>query len=385
MTRLLLSLVAGILLLAPVSAFADTMAGLQIEIGPSIDALVRTELESAIDETLQSVSSWKWIGEQAARNRMNPVVRDCFTDDCLKKAGTTVGAEAGLRVQISGESQIYDWTVEIYDLRDGQLLTSKKGACELCGRTEVVREFKESLRTAVVATTLPQRPTKTPPVVTKPVDEKPAETTEERPPVQTPSADPTEGLVVLDISVEPADATISIGDQVLGTGNAAISLEPGTHAFRFKREGYQGIEETFVVGPQTSQRAFMRVHLSRTDPEAVTQVVDGPIDRLGKQRTTYGLVALGTGAGFLVAGAWLNHLDGRSACDSGTLQECPEVYATGGAAFATTLIGATFVTAGGALLAWELLAGSSDTGELSARLMPTVVPGGVGVGLGGRF
>src|SRR5690606_4499652 len=103
-------------------------------------------------------------------------------------------------------------------------------------------------------------------------------------------------MVTLEIAVEPADAAISVNGAPRGTGSATVSLEEGSYEIQFSREGYRGLKETFVVGAQTSRRAFMRVHLSRTDPEVVeAAATEGPVDRLGEQRLVYG--ALGTVVG----------------------------------------------------------------------------------------
>lgn len=372
-------------LLVPTISSADTLAGLQTEIGPDVDALVRGDLEAAINEVLTSAGSWDWTSTSAARQKLDPVVRDCFTVDCLTKAGAALGADAGIRIRVSGESQIYDWTVEIYDLRDGALLQSNKGACELCGRAEVVREFKSSLRDVAVATKLPAKkaPAKSKPTVSaqpqqkiepRDVDPQPTE------PVQR------EEMVMLEIAVEPADAAITVNGAPRGAGSATLALEEGTYEIQFAREGYRGLKETFVVGAQTSRRAFMRVHLSRTDPEVVAAAVsEGPIDRLGDQRVVYGALGTIVGAALLGTGAYFNHLDGRPTCDSGAFERCPTLYSTGGAAFITTLGGAVLATAGLGLLTWELIAGTSEDAPATATLAPVVTPAGAGLSLSGRF
>lgn len=383
--------VALLALLTPGSAFAAKLAGLQVEIGPGVDALVREDIDEALGEALADVKSWEWVSPGRARASLDPVVRDCFTVDCLTKAGASLDADAGLRVRFSGESQIYDWTLEMFDLRDGALLESTQGACELCGRAEVVREFRRSVRDIAVATKLPSRRNTaqtTPKPTTDPSPAPPrtvaAETPDEPAPPVTTEA-PAADLVLLEISVEPADAAIKIGGKQIGNGTAAVSLEAGTYQIQFVREGYRGLEETFVVGPDTSRRAFMRVHLSRTDPAVVASAPsEGPVDRLGRQRVVYGALGAGVGAAFLVAGAYLSYIDGRPTCDDGEIEACPTVYSTGGAAFVSTLTGAALATGGLALLAWELLAGSSEAPAATA-VTPLFTPRGVGLSISGRF
>lgn len=377
---------------APSRADAETLAGLQLEIGSQVDALVRDDVRQALDETMEGLTSWSWVSVTEARGRMNPVVRDCFTNDCLMKAGAATGAEAGVRVAFSGESQIYDWTIEVYDLRDGSRLSSQKGACELCGRAEVLREFRQSLQQVVAATSLPKAAT--PSRVATPPDESPppaqprewatTTTPTRHAPADDVADDPTIDLVMVEISVQPADAEIVLDGQTLGTGHATVSLEHGSHELQFRREEYRGFRETLSLGPQSPRRLTMRVHMSRTDPEPVeVGRAEGPVDRLGAQRTTYGVIGLAMGGALLVTGAWLSYLDGRPACSTGPVSECPDVYATAGMGFAAAVVGTAAVTSGAALLAWEVLAGDGDDG--SARLAPGVSADGVGVVLFGRF
>jgi hypothetical protein len=375
------------------TATAAEMAGLQVDIGTGVDAVVRADIEAAVDDTMSSVSAWSWIPARKARAAMNPVVRDCFTGDCLSKAGDATGAEAGMRIRFSGEAQIYDWQIDVYDLRDGSLLETGKGACELCGRSEVVREFQKSLRKTATATRTKPVATKTskPPVrtpddtETETKTEPPAETGTETTETTTSTDDATAELVMLEVSVQPPDARITMGGKEIGVGTATVSLEPGTYELQFAREGYQGFKETFVVGPQTSRRAFMRVHLSKTDPDPVAVAPSqGPIDRMGNQRVTYGIISLAVGGALLGTGMWLNAIDGDPACAEGEFTDCPELYDTGTGALITTLGGAALATGGAILLTWDLLAGRTSA-QKKARLTPLAAPGGVGVGLTGRF
>lgn len=403
-TRTLIATLLGTLVFAHAAlASADEMAGLQVELGSGIDAVVRADLEAAVDSTMNSVSQWDWIPERKAKSSMNPVVRGCFTGDCLSKAGDATGADAGLRIRLSGEAQIYDWQIDIYDLDDGSLLRNEKGACELCGRSEVVRVFRESLRDTVVATRLPRRkpvatsttkpPKRTPPQPTDEPTDEPTQTTGNTEPETTaptttePTGADRAGLVMLDVSVQPPDAAIEIEGEKIGTGTATVSLEPGTYELKFSLEGYQGFTESFVVSPQTSRRAFMRIHLSKTDPDPVmVSASEGAVDRLGNQRVTYGVISLAVGGVLVGTGIWLNAIDGDPACEDGAFTDCPELYNTGTASVVTTLGGAALATGGAILLAWDVLAGKKkEPAEKQARITPLAGPGGVGLGVVGRF
>ncbi|QDG53148.1 PEGA domain-containing protein [Persicimonas caeni] len=369
-------------------AHAEQMAGLKFETGQIEDDLAKG-LRTQVTKAFGEVDRWSFIGFDAARGKMAPITRDCFTKDCLTKAGNATGAPAGVSVEISGEAEIYDWTIETWDLRNGAKLKTEKGACELCGHTEVKRNFLASMKAALIGTGLPEGAR--------------AEAETEPPQPTEPEADralPSPGDVPLQISAVPADTKIYVNDQMAGEGQVTRAVGPGTHKVRFQREGYGGLIETIVVNEQTEGPVIVRVHLSRTDPEAVEVPTGvGAIDRLGTQRTTYGLLAAGTGAALLGTGIYLVAIDGDTACDDGVPDaECPEVYATGGAGMTMGVLGTALLTGGATLLAWETLAGGSEEpqdeetvpagDEEPARTMslsPSVGADGAGLLLRGTF
>ena len=369
-------------------AHAEQMAGLKFETG-QIDADLTDNLKQEVDQAFDSVDRWSFIPFGTARAKMNPVTRDCFTKDCLTKAGDAVGAPAGLSVEMSGEAEIYDWTIEIWDLRTGEKLETQTGACELCGHAEVRRNFRASVKAALIGTALPGGA------------DSEEQAGQPRRRIQ-PEADA--GQVPLRVSVMPADAKIYVNDQLAGEGDVTRAVGPGTHQVRFQKEGYGGLTERIIVDENTDGPIVLRVHLSRTDPEAVEVPVGvGPIDRLGAERTTYGAIATGAGALLLGTGIYLVSIDGETACDDGVADaECPEVYATGGAGMTMGIVGTALVTGGVTLLTWEILAGDADTdtdaadGEeiepaakkapaRSMSLSPAVGADGAGVLLRGTF
>lgn len=340
-------------------AYAEEMAGLKFETG-SLDADLANDLRTEITKAFGQVDRWSFIGFDTARAKMAPITRDCFTADCLTKAGQATGAPAGLSVEISGEAEIYDWTIETWDLRSGEKLKTEKGACELCGHTEVKRTFLASIKAALVATGLPGG----------------AQARTEPPAGQGTGQDagqdkalPSPGDVPLEISAVPSDTKIYINDQLAGEGQVSRMVGPGTHKVRFRREGYGGLIETVVVNEQTEGPVILRAHLSQTDLEAVEIPTGvGPIDRLGSQRDTYGWLATGTGAALLGTGIYLAAIDGETACDDGVPDsECPDVYATGGAGMTMGVIGTALLTGGVTLLAWESLAGGDDEDEVDGE------------------
>lgn len=365
-------------------AHAEQMAGLKFETG-QLDADLAGALEKEVGKAFGSVDRWSFISFATARGKMNPVTRDCFTKDCLTKASKAVGAPAGLSVDISGEAEIYDWTIEIWDLRTGEKLKTETDTCELCGHAEVQRTFRASVKAALIGTALSGD------------GDADAQAQKPRRRIQ-----PGAGEVALRVSVIPADAEIYVDDQLAGEGEVTRAVGAGTHEVRFQKEGYGGLTERVVVNEETDGPIILRVHMSRTDPEAVEVATGvGPIDRLGPARTTYGAIATGAGAVLLGTGIYLVAIDGDTACDEGVPDiECPEVYATGGAGMTMGVVGTALLTGGVTLLSWELLAGDADTDEADqeeieptaeeepARTMslsPAVGPDGAGVLLRGTF
>lgn len=380
-----LVLVLGLLL--PASVFAEDMAGLQVTIDPGVDALVASDARSAVTEAFAANKNWSYVDEQLVRNRLNPVVRDCFTKDCLIKAGEQAEAKAGIRIHISGEAQIYDWTVETFDLRTGVQMAIRKGACELCGRNEVARTFRSSMDGVLGESVFKATSTKTtPPKETTPVTEKTTTT-----PVQTQTGDVR--IVTIEISTEPPSALIVFRDAEVGRGQARVEVGPGEHLFTFTADGYRTVKEMVVVEGDAANTT-LRVHLPRKEdaPGVVELRSNGPVDRLGQSRRVYGVIGTVFGLGLLGTGMYLNAIDGDPNCDTGTFTSCPEVYNTSTAAYLTTFTGATLLTAGAVLLAWDVLAHDSPPADAPAaapaaslKIAPTVSAEGGGFSLFGRF
>lgn len=391
-TRFLLTTVL-LLLLGASSASAQKLGALQVDVSGT-EPLVRQSIDRAIERAGNS-GKFSFIDEKAMRAKLTAQTRDCFTTTCLKAAQKQTGADGGIRVRFSGEAQIYDWTVDVYDLHTGQLAASKKGACELCGAADVRQQFEASVRAAVATSKI----TKPAAVASKPKPRPdpdpepqpdPQPTSDplpaDPPPIAEaqPNDDPLAGLVMVEITATPSDTVISMGGQEIGQGTVTVSLEHGSYDIAFRREGYGGVNETLVIGPQTSQKAFFRVHLSKTDPDAVMVAGEGPLDRLGKKRRLYGLGALGAGGVLLTTGIVLSAIDGSPTCgdDNGN---CPRVYETSALAFATTFTGAFLGTAGAVLLAWDVLSGRAEQQPRAARVVPFVGQDTAGIGVVGRF
>jgi hypothetical protein len=379
MAAIATSYVAIILPAAPASA--EDVAGLSFETG-ELDSELAEALEETAVKAADSVGKWTLIGFETARAKMSPVTRDCFTEDCLTKAGTAIGAPAGLSIELSGEAQIYEWTVNVWDLRSGKKLNSAEGDCQLCGRAEVERTFEASVRKALSGADLPS---------VKPATSRKA----------APDKPDDGGSVALRVSVVPEDAEIYVNDQLAGTGEVDRGVGPGTHEVRFKKDGYRSLKETVIVNEDTDGPVVLRVHLSSADPQAVrVPSGEGSVDRLGPSRSTYGWLATGTGAAFLGTGIVLTAMDGNTTCaDDVPEPECPEVYATGAAGLTFGILGSALLTGGVTLLTWDHLAGApvddpvSDEDEpapetepaASMSIGPSVGADGAGLLLQGKF
>lgn len=322
----------------PASAAAQeqVVAGLKFD-AAEVDARLKDELTRAVGQAVQDASA-RFIDFSTAHNKMNPVTRNCYTSDCLTKIGAALGAARGLSIEMSGEAEIYQWTAQLWDLQQGQMLASRSESCELCGNAEVARKFKTTLKT-VLETSAPQAGG----VVAGGASDAAADT-----------------YPVLHVAVLPEDAEIYINDQRIGEGTVTVRLAPGTHDVRVHMEGHRDVIERVLVNEDTRGPIVLRVHLTSTNPLLVEGAGrEGPIDRLGSTRTILGWTGVGVGVLAIGTGIYLTAIDGDPACDASVpLLACPDVYATAGAGLTMGVLGAALLTGGVTLLSWDLLAGA---------------------------
>lgn len=388
LSRQLLAFVVTLLIATP--AWADTLAGLQLKFAPGTDVDVQSDIRNLIEKGVSSNSRFKFQTFTAARAKLKPVVRDCFTNDCLSKAGSATKASFGLRVNFSGEAQIYDWSIDVYDLNRGKIAKSVKGSCELCGRAEVGRTFKATFSDALNG--VPKKKTSQTTVVEKPKEDpkKDPDPVVDRDPDPDPVVDtPRVTVTEVRIDVEPPDAIIMMNGTEVGRGSTTLELSPGSYELQFKREGYQGFKEAVVVGQAEATKTKLRVHMSKTDPDPVImQSGEGMVDRLDN-RALWGGISLATGGILLVTGIILSSVDGQPTCAEGTFQECPSVYATGTGGILLTTAGAALATAGAGLLLWKVLSGApeevKETTDGATTIAPTIHSGYGGVSVRGSF
>lgn len=315
----------------------SVVAGLKFETN-EVDARLKDDLSRAITQAMKDSAHKRFIDFGSAQTKMNPVTRNCFTPDCLTRAGTALDATHGLSVEMSGEAEIYQWTIQLWDLRQGQSVASSRESCELCGAAEVERKFVTSLKTVLGA-----------------LGAQAGATSGAAPPADAAS----EKYPVLHVAVLPEDAEIYINDQRIGEGAVTVRLAPGAHDVRVHMEGYRDVIERVLVNEETGGPIVLRVHLTATNPLRVPGAGrEGPIDRLGSTRTILGWTGVGVGVLAIGTGIYLTAIDGDPACDAGVpMLACPDVYATAGAGLTMGVLGAALLTGGVTLLSWDLLAG----------------------------
>lgn len=368
------------------AAAEERVAALQIDIASNVEARIRSDIESATTAAFADVKGWTLVSADTVRRQLKPVVRDCFTEDCLKNAGESLGLRTGFSVKMTGEAQIYEWTLTLYDLRTGSPLNLIKGTCELCGQAEVSKGYTRSLTSLLQATTVP-------------------DTIVEG--SQAGAVGEMDGEVRLRISVVPVDTDIYLGGVLVGQGDSTIPVGSGRHELRFAREGYRGLQEAILVNENSPKSILLRVHLSETPPapQLVQGGGDGAVDRLGEDRKLWGWIGVGSGAALLTTGIILASMDGDSTCSDRPYARCPEVRATAGGAVVTSLLGGALLASGAGLLTWEWLSGHGggaapagddgkgveDVGDVgsavrrSVGISPAAGLDGVGLQVFGRF
>lgn len=373
MKKINLVLILSILVSSP-ALFALNLAKLQTHFGKGTDGKIIKEINATILSTVKNNSRWTYDTGAITKLGNN---KNCFTENCLKKVGALTGDIAGLRIRFYGEAQIYDWSIDIYDLRSGNVLKSKKGACELCGRVEVVRTFAASLGKTLKGAKIKAAPNtivkpsqkpksaKNPKKSIKPAKQvvsiKADKKIDKKNALPDPDTYLKEIITTLLIEVTPSDTKIFMNEKEIGKGSTTMEISPGTYNFQFQREGYAGFKETLIVGEANAARVQLRIHLSKTDPDAVhLPTNEGIIDEM-EQRELWGWSGVGAGSALFLSGIFLHSLEGTKTCTKGTFQQCPEVYNTGTASIIATTSGAVLITTGIGLLLWETLAGASQS------------------------
>ncbi len=358
------------LIVGAAPAYAQTVAGLQFEYSEEVSEALQNQLTESLQQYFDESTRYAWVPTERARENLDPVVRDCFTEDCLRRAGRTLASDVGLRVKFEVESQIYEWTVDFFSLYTGENLATERGTCELCGRSEVLEQFGASIRGPLAVLDLDEQ---------------------RSPPLDTGLDPEAEGKIEVRITVIPQDTRIFLDDTPVGEGTVEIPLDPGTYELRFSHDTHHGLRETIIVSESSPPLLFLRVHLSRGAgaPAPAAPRSGGMVDRLEPNRKILGWTAIGVGVMVTATSFFVSSLHGQPNCSGGTFAQCPEVYNTAALGTSLTILGSASLATGGLLLAWHWLAGSSSStgpADLSAlTVSPSVTDEFTGLSLRRRF
>lgn len=350
----------------PAAAFGQTVTGLSVDFGdlePVMEEELREELQDYFDES----RSYDWLAFEDGVGQLDEELHDCFEELCLLQISQQLEAAVGLTIDVDVEHEIYEWTVEFYDLLEGRLLTTEQGICELCGRSEVAEQFRASIAGPLATMD-----------VSDPDDELPedADDIEE------------ERLTEVRFTAIPEDTEIHVDEELVGSGEATVELGKGVHHVRFSHDTHHAVSDRISVDEESAPRVVMRVHLQKADgePGEIPLREPGALDGLDTTRSVMGWTAVGMGLVGLGAAIWLARLDGQPACSGDVeLRDCPDIYSTTGWAAASAGLGVAGLTAGTTLLMWPWLAGRQRpplkaTVDEPKRRLPAV-----GISIGGRF
>ena len=383
-----LFLAVGALLLpvaasAQVLTFATQFTG---EVPVADQKLFRDALAS------EASSIWKASAKtEAATSALLGAGADCAEASCATAAGALVPASAAISARVNDEAEIFDFTVSVFSAVDGKLLVKESGECTFCTMQEASVAFRATAKTAlgkvgtlptatagkivapapvVAVVTPPPTPAPAPlvaapapkpaaPVVAapapKPVAPAPKPALPPVPPavVAAPPAAPApaapapaaeiekldawmKGDKAVTIAATPADASVQVNGQVVGSGTASIKAAP------------QKLEVTVVAPGYTSYTE--RLELLSASPGldlriALASESAGGVDLETRQfRRSAGWVSTSLGLIGAITGIALLSRDGDPTC-AGASSQCAEVYDLGGAGgMLTTLGGIAFGT-----------------------------------------
>ena len=363
------AVIVGSLLAVTSSASAETVAGLAADYGDGVADTMIDDIDAELTDIFDSSSRYDWLPPDEARSELDGDLLDCFDEECLIAIGEQLEAPIGLRFDFDVEREIYEWTVDFYDLDSGSPLATEQGTCELCGRAETLEQFRASVHGNLVT-------------LDRVEPEEPAEPIE-------PEPDPDIAMTEVQIATFPDDARIFVDDEPVGRGEATIELDEGTHEVRFSHDAHQGLREEIVITEDSAPLFVLRVNLG-TGPEEQHRVItrgDGLVDRIERQRPLIGWSAVGVGTALTVASYMLARLHNEPACASDVdIRRCPDRWRTAGIATTTAVVGTLGLATGVTLLAWPLLAGDErDATEPDVSLAPTTDGESAGFSIRGTF
>lgn len=371
----------------PATAAADTAADLGVDYG-DVEPELRAELQDEVLDIFEESATWEWLPAHEGFDELEDRLKGCYDQVCLLEIASELDAVLGISIRADVESDIYEWSIEFYDLLEGEQVGADEGSCPLCGRAEVIEEFRASLHGRLVTLDVGQdRPA--------PDDEVADEDDEtERP--------PPEDRIEVRIGGIPEDTGVLVDGDHRITGPGTIEVGEGTRQLEFVGEDHDDVTDELVVDDDTPDPKWMRFHIAGADTDrGGTHVRDSSIvDSLGSARAPLGWTAILAGTGLTAGSFWLAGRHGQPACDDDVhVRQCPEVYNTAGLATTTTIVGVLSVLTGATLVAWPSLTerpeppaepGADDLdeteeGEATLRVGPSVGGDFNGISIEGAF
>lgn len=350
------------------SASAQTVVGLQIQYEGEVEPTVQADLEDELADIFDSSRLYDWLPPEQGIERLAPELQGCFDAPCLLDVSDELGARIGLRIQFHEDSHIYDWTVDFFDLLNGDALVTEEGTCELCGRAELIEQFRASIVSNLVTLDV--------------TDERPHE------PIDTKAPKDAKGTRV-QITAIPDDTRIFIDDEPVGEGEAIVDLAEGRYEVRLSHDTHHGTRETLVITDESAPRLVLRIHLQMADGEPMEAMPrpEGAFDRMGSRRRVIAWSAIGAGAALGATSGVLARRHGQPNCgDDVALRNCPDVYNTATLATTTSIVAGLSLATGVILLAGPRLSGDQQEPiEAGIDVTPEVSRQFSGITLRGRF
>lgn len=310
----------------------------------------------------------------------------CADAECAIAAGVASQAALGAAAEIYGEAEIYDYTIRIFRLSDGEVVGEAVGDCTFCPVAEAVESLRFTAEAALGD--VAEIPAAVTPVVVEvapPPAEEPEPTPEPEPPAEVAFV---EGDIQVNISAEPDDAEIRVNGQLVGNGRVSLNLGPQRVEVVAIADGHSDAVESMQLTEAMRGPIFLRLGLA-PEPQVVAEAprnnpaprnTPAPVDEATFNRMAVGGISAGVGALLLGGGIAALAFDGKTNCTSGAVSACPELYETTGLGIALTAIGGIGIGVGTGFM----IRGARDN---AAEAALNVVParGGAMVRLGARF
>ena len=337
LTQLFCSLatIAFATLATPVAA---QVAVVGTDFAGELDAQDQADFRMALVQGLERAGRGTVIGEAALVTALDDAA-SCRAPDCMVTVGERVNASVGVTASVNAEADIYDYTVRVFDLSSGALLTEQVGDCTFCPVAEARESFAFTAEAALAG------------VAQMPI--RGAAPVETEPEIVATTATVT-------VASFPEDAEVLLdGETLEGEARFRQDLEEGTYVLEVRAEGYSPYrEELRVRESMLGSTVFVRIVLSRTAPERVVverftasdAAQSGISDEALSRRRAGGGVSIGTGLVLVAAGAVLLALDGQDTCATGARVRCPDVYDMMAGGVALMSVGAFGVGLGVGLL-----------------------------------